>query len=176
MNPKLIKNLLESKKDKVCFFDFDETLFLIPTINASKILWKQATGKDFDESKYCFHDSPDSFNDSIIPFELKRSVYKEYLRVKDDSITVILTHRKKHLKKEMKWILDRHGIKMDYFVMENNNGSRTNKAVMILDFLKDNNLKPKMIEVWDDKADVLIDLDKFQQQYGKDFEIKIHRT
>lgn len=139
-------------------FDFDETIFRVPSYTSKKHAESEHKGVTF-ETPYEFYDHPVSLNEDLHHIQMIEPVYKAWKKSNEDPscLTVLITHRVSDLKGEVKAILDNRGMYFDRYHFL----GRVKKKSMIIEKLLTECPKVKTVRVFEDSIHQLDVYQKF---------------
>jgi hypothetical protein len=141
---------------KLQVFDFDDTLFRIPTFSAIDSVNARI---EYENQPYKFYDAEVSLNHRKYNIQLIEPVYTKYLEGAQDPncMQILITHRVERLREKINFILERSNIKMSkIFIL----GRVSNKSEIVnnmLDQIKSIN----KIEIFEDSIDQIV---KYQKE------------
>jgi hypothetical protein len=144
--------------EKIKVFDFDETLFRMPSYASKNSV--EEPGKTFD-TPYSYYDNEASLNESKYNIQLIDPVYSEWKNGDIDPLTnnILVTHRVEELKNPVLSILEKRNIKFDeYFFL----GRKQNKAEVIINLIS-NYPQLKVIEIYEDSIEQIFN---YQERFA----------
>lgn len=154
---------------EISFYDFDGTLIDSPLPEEGKEIWKEKTGEEYPHKGWWGR--KESLDTKIFNIKPKDSVYKKYLKDKNDSdcVTVLLTNRLLKLKDYVLNILNENNIEFDEYSFKKGKEEKTDR---ILSFLK-KYPNVKIINLYDDRDKEISLFKKFREEYGDKYIINI---
>lgn len=148
-------------------FDFDETLVRCPTFSSKKIIEKEYPDIKF-EDPMSFYDNEKSLCENLYHIQVIEPVYEEWKNSINDpnSLTVLITNRKKELEKIVLSILDKRNIQFDrtYFL------GRTKNKSSILEMILNSHPEIEKVRVFEDSIQ---QLDLYQKFFKNNKKYKI---
>ena len=157
---------------KICFYDFDDTLFDTP--DDGRLIWKEKYGKEFSESEWW--KVPESLDLKVFHEDIKPN--KNILsRLKNDNdkkeiLTVLLTSRIIELKSYIEKILNKYKIKLDEFSLKYEG---KNKGIRVKEILK-KYPDVEAIDIYDDRDKELKIFSNLKKEIGNKYDVNIHKV
>tara|TARA_R110000796_G_scaffold228861_3_gene346090 strand:- start:2149 stop:2697 length:549 start_codon:yes stop_codon:yes gene_type:complete len=144
---------------KVAIIDMDGTLVDTIGPEQGKIVWKEKTGTDYPHKGWW--SKRETLDINVFENNLYSDILSEYERVKseEDTFVILCTGRIIPLIKQVKAILDKHGLEFDdvilngdkRFSLKGGENDTLNYKVRVLSSLKDRFPELEEIEFWDDR-------------------------
>jgi hypothetical protein len=160
---------------RISFIDFDATLVksVIPEDGINK--WERKSGKEFSGSKYDWWASKASLDvnifDEIKPYKKMVHIINEDNK-NDNTLTVLLTARTIKLKNEIKNILKKFNIKLDYYTFKENEETKVER---IKKFIK---AYPELevINIYDDRNIEIKEFKEFRDKNKSNIKINVFKV
>jgi len=155
---------------RLCFYDFDGTLFNTPHPELGRIEWKNKTGQDYPHTGWW--GKSETLNMEIFDIKPNDSVLNklENDNQRSDTYTVLLTSRIERLKPDIENVLKNYGIFLNELNLKKNN---LEKDERILEYInKFPNIKD--IDIYDDREKELIIFKNFKEKYRDKFNVNIY--
>jgi len=130
---------------KLKIFDLDETLLRIPTYSSKRTV-------ETDDLKfttaYSFYDHPASLDDVAYDIHLIGPVYEDWKSGMADpeTLCVLITHRKEHLREAVIKVLEKRGIAFDQYFFLGREHSKIDSTQKVISELED----LEEIEIYED--------------------------
>lgn len=155
---------------RVCFYDFDGTLFNTPLPEFGRIEWKNKTGMDYPHIGWW--SKSETLNMDVFDIKPNSAVLSKLNsdNQRADTYTVLLTSRMEKLKPEIQNVLEKNGVFLNELNLKSNNLEKDDR---ILNFVKK---FPNVtdIDVYDDREKELIIFKGFKEKYKDRFNINIY--
>lgn len=147
-------NIAQPKKLQV--FDFDDTLFRIPTFSAIDSVNARI---EYRGEPYQFYDSENSLNHRKYNIQLIGPVHEKYLECAQDPdcMQILITHRVEQLRTRINTILERAGVNMNkIFIL-----GRVSDKSTIVNSILEKFTSINEIEIFEDSIDQIV---KYQNE------------
>jgi len=138
---------------KLQVFDLDDTILRIPTFSAVN---PNEAAIIYGENPYQFYDSPESLDYRKYNIQLIEPVYEEYLKERENSYQVLITHRVPEVGVEIHFILNAIDMSFNEIAML---GRKSEKSEVISNILK----RIDTIEEIEIFEDSLIQIESYQR-------------
>ena len=160
------------KIKKICFYDFDDTLFDTP--DDGRLIWKEKYGKEFSESEWW--KVPESLDLKVFNEEIKpnKNVLSRLENDNDEKkiLTVLLTSRIIELKSCIEKVLNKYKIKLDEYSLKYEG---KNKGVRVKEILK-KYPDVEAIDIYDDKDKELKIFFNLKKEIKNKYNINIYKV
>lgn len=151
---------------EISFYDFDGTLIDSPLPEEGKKIWKEKTGEEYPHKGWWGR--KESLDTEVFDIKPKDSVYKKYLKDKNNSdcVTVLLTNRLLKLKDSVLNILNENNIEFDEYSFKKGKEEKTDRILSFLNNYPD----VEIINIYDDREKEIDLFKEFKEGYEGEYD------
>lgn len=143
---------MEQTIKKIAVFDFDGTLISTELPETGKVKWKEVKGQDWPHKGWWGR--AESLDINIFDNNVIEPVIKDYQiqKQQEDTLVIMLTGRRSIFDKEVKLILDKHGLEFhrEYY---NTGGETITCKLKTLNMLLKEFPHVEQVTLWEDRAE-----------------------
>jgi len=145
MTTKKMENVIK----RLVAFDLDSTLMNTPSPEEGIPMWEKATGEKYPHKESDWWYNPESLDLEIFDIQPFPAVMNQFKQEKatPNTLVFILTSRPEKLRSEVQVIMDKHGIDVELEMFSNDNRTKGDKIIELLDWYPD----LEEINVYDDR-------------------------